>query len=81
MKDGDIVYFSEPHTSLYVSGEYHYPMNVGFTVSNSTGSTLVITNPIDNTNHFLWSSDGGINKLITLQQYRENKLKRILNEN
>ncbi len=83
MKNGDIVYLKEPHKAKYGkqggSYYYHFPMDVGFIISDiSESGTCNIYNPIDKTNHFIFSYRGGFNKLISLQEYRNMKLEKIL---
>lgn len=75
MKNGDIVYLKEPYKAKYGksggSYYYHFPMDVGFTISNLKSSSCDIYNPIDKTNHFIFGSNGGaFSKLISLQEYR-----------
>jgi len=89
MKVGDIVYFKSMLTSRYSdrspSGSYEYyfkpgdryridDINNGFGVK--TGS---ITNLEDGTNHFAHSSHW--DKIISVEEWREIQLNKILNEN
>jgi hypothetical protein len=79
IKKGDIVYFKEEHQVHYTSGRYFLKRGPWIVIDEPQASTCVITSPITNENHFMFSSSGGgFNKLITQEEWRDLQIKEII---
>jgi hypothetical protein len=85
MKVGDIVYFKSVYIAKYTSGEYHFKPGDRYRIDDIRNVDVYnvrtgnITNLEDGTNHFAHSSHW--DKIITIEEWREIQLNKILNEN
>lgn len=78
MKVGDLVWFREDHEVHYTTGRYILERGPWIVASEPVGGTCVIFHPSNKENHFIFSSNGGFQKLIGLEEWRDIKVSRLL---
>ena len=73
--EGDIVYFKEPHSALYRVHEFHPgPYEI---VSESNFGTCTILDLRSYKNHFIFNSNGGYDKLVTIDEWRDLQISKL----
>jgi hypothetical protein len=80
-KNGDIVYFKEPHSAFYTSGHHEFHPGPYKILDDSTTSGTCVMLDLMSTksvrNHFIFNSNGGYDKLITIDEWRQLQLSKI----
>jgi len=77
-KNGDIVYFKEPHSAFYTSGHHEFHHGPYKILDDSISGTCVILDLMSSKNHFIFNSNGGYDKLITIDEWRELQLNKVI---
>ena len=82
---GDIVYFKEPHSALYSSGSHEFHPGpyeiVSKVLAAEVNGTMVDTCTIldlrSYKNHFIFNSNGGYDKLVTIDEWRDLQISKL----
>lgn len=80
MKKGDLVWFREDHEVSYTSGRFILERGPWVVFGDPVGGTCVISHMSSGKSHFIFSSNGGFQKLIGLDEWREIQISSILPE-
>ena len=74
---GDIVYFKEPHSALYSSGSHEFHPGPYEIVSGTMVGTCTILDLRSYKNHFIFNSNGGYDKLLTIDEWRDLQISKL----